>query len=94
MNALCRDCGALETAPHQSERCASCGSPTLFERELNGPRRLEHAIDAIRGRLGGGRSDLGARSPAQGWRLAAASDQIAPPIPTVIASDSEAISGR
>jgi hypothetical protein len=54
VNALCRDCGALETAPHQSERCASCGSPTLFERELNGPRRLEHAIDAIRGRLGGG----------------------------------------
>ena len=26
--------------------------PTLFERELDGPKRLEHAIDAIRGRLG------------------------------------------
>jgi DNA polymerase-4 len=26
--------------------------PTLFDRELDGPRRLEHAIDAIRGRLG------------------------------------------
>ncbi len=27
-------------------------APTLFDRELDGPRRLEHAIDAIRGRLG------------------------------------------
>ena len=26
--------------------------PTLFDRELDGPRRLEHAIDAIRGKLG------------------------------------------
>jgi DNA polymerase IV len=26
--------------------------PTLFDRELDGPRRLEYAIDAIRGRLG------------------------------------------
>jgi len=26
--------------------------PTLFDRELDGPRRLEHAIDAICGRLG------------------------------------------
>jgi DNA polymerase-4 len=26
--------------------------PTLFDRELDGPRRLEDAIDAIRGRLG------------------------------------------
>ena len=26
--------------------------PTLFDREHDGPRRLEHAIDAIRGRLG------------------------------------------
>jgi len=26
--------------------------PTLFDRDLDGPRRLEHAIDAIRGRLG------------------------------------------
>jgi DNA polymerase-4 len=26
--------------------------PTLFDRELDGPRRLEHAIDAIRRRLG------------------------------------------
>ena len=26
--------------------------PTLFDRELDGPRRLEGAIDAIRGRLG------------------------------------------
>ena len=25
--------------------------PTLFDGELDGPRRLEHAIDAIRGRL-------------------------------------------
>ncbi|HEX9534814.1 MAG TPA: DNA polymerase IV, partial [Stellaceae bacterium] len=25
--------------------------PTLFDRELDGPRRLEYAIDAIRGRL-------------------------------------------
>jgi hypothetical protein len=24
----------------------------LFDRDLDGPRRLEHAIDAIRGRLG------------------------------------------
>jgi DNA polymerase-4 len=26
--------------------------PTLFDGDLDGPRRLEHAIDAIRGRLG------------------------------------------
>ena len=26
--------------------------PTLFDRELDGPKRLEHAIDAIRGKLG------------------------------------------
>jgi DNA polymerase-4 len=26
--------------------------PTLFDRDLDGPRRLEHTIDAIRGRLG------------------------------------------
>jgi DNA polymerase IV len=30
--------------------------PSLFEREFGAPRRLEHAIDEIRGKLGWGRS--------------------------------------
>jgi DNA polymerase-4 len=29
VNTLCRDCGALESAAHRSERCAGCGSPRL-----------------------------------------------------------------
>jgi DNA polymerase IV len=29
VNTLCRDCGALETAAHRSERCTACGSPRL-----------------------------------------------------------------
>jgi DNA polymerase-4 len=29
VSTLCRDCGALETAAQQSERCAACGSPRL-----------------------------------------------------------------
>jgi hypothetical protein len=38
--------------------------PTLFDRELDGPRRLEHAIDAIRGRLGEEAVRFGTRPPA------------------------------
>jgi DNA polymerase IV len=33
--------------------------PTLFEGELDGPRRLEQAIDQIRGRLGDGSVQFG-----------------------------------
>jgi DNA polymerase IV len=29
VNALCRDCGALETAGSRTERCDACGSPRL-----------------------------------------------------------------
>jgi len=29
VKTLCRDCGALETAAHRSERCDACGSPRL-----------------------------------------------------------------
>jgi DNA polymerase IV len=29
VSTLCRDCGALETAAHRSERCTACGSPRL-----------------------------------------------------------------
>jgi DNA polymerase-4 len=36
MSTLCRDCGVLETAAQQSERCAACGSPRLvFHAELD-----------------------------------------------------------
>jgi len=37
--------------------------PTLFDRELDGPRRLEHAIDAIRDRLGEGSVRFGRTLP-------------------------------
>jgi DNA polymerase-4 len=37
--------------------------PTLFDRELDGPRRLEHAIDAIRRRLGEGSVQFGRTLP-------------------------------
>ena len=37
--------------------------PTLFERELDGPKRLEHAIDAIRGKLGEGSVRFGRTLP-------------------------------
>jgi DNA polymerase IV len=33
--------------------------PSLFERQLDSPRRLEQAIDAIRGKLGEGSVRLG-----------------------------------
>jgi hypothetical protein len=32
--------------------CRTVDPPTLFDRELDNPRRLEHAIDTTRGRLG------------------------------------------
>jgi len=37
--------------------------PTLFDRELDGSRRLEHAIDAIRDRLGEGSVRFGRTLP-------------------------------
>ena len=37
--------------------------PTLFHRELDGPRRLEQAIDQIRGRLGDGSVQFGRALP-------------------------------
>ncbi len=40
--------------------------PTLFDRELDRPRRLEHAIDQIRGRLGEGSLRLGRGLPRDG----------------------------
>ena len=36
---------------------------TLFDRELDGPRRLEHAIDAIRDKLGEGSVGFGRTLP-------------------------------
>ncbi len=33
-------------------KSSAADPPTLFDREIKGPKRLEHAIDAIRGRLG------------------------------------------
>ena len=39
---------------------------TLFDRELDRPRRLEHAMDQIRGRLGGGSVRLGRDLPTAG----------------------------
>jgi DNA polymerase-4 len=48
--------------------------PTLFDRELGGSRRLEHAIDEIRGRLGDGSVQFGRDLPriALGTALRAA----------------------
>jgi DNA polymerase-4 len=40
--------------------------PTLFDRELDRPRRLERAVDQIRGRLGEGSVQLGRGMPAAG----------------------------
>jgi DNA polymerase-4 len=40
--------------------------PTLFDRELDRPRRLEHAMDQIRGRLGKGSVQLGRGMPTAG----------------------------
>ena len=40
--------------------------PTLFDRELDRPRWLEHAMDQIRGRLGGGSVRLGRDLPTAG----------------------------
>jgi DNA polymerase IV len=45
-------------ADHLSDSRAA-DPPTLFERQLDGPRRLEQAIDAIRGKLGEGSVRLG-----------------------------------
>jgi DNA polymerase-4 len=38
-------------AEHLSDRSAA-DPPTLFDRELDRPKRIEHALDQIRGRLG------------------------------------------
>ncbi len=43
--------------------------PTLFDRELDRPRRLEQAMDQIRGRLGEGSVRLGRDLPAAGVTL-------------------------
>jgi DNA polymerase IV len=40
--------------------------PTLFDRELDRSRRLEHAMDQIRGRLGEGSVQLGRGMPTAG----------------------------
>ena len=40
--------------------------PTLFDRELDRPRRLEHAMDQIRGRLGEGSVQSGRGMPTAG----------------------------
>jgi DNA polymerase-4 len=37
--------------------------PTLFDRELDGPRRLEQAIDQVRNRLGEGSVRFGRALP-------------------------------
>jgi DNA polymerase-4 len=42
--------------------------PILFEAELDGPRRLEQAIDEIRGRLGGDSVQFGRGLPRIGLR--------------------------
>jgi hypothetical protein len=45
-------------ADHLSDSRAA-DPPTLFERELDSPRRLEQAMDVIRGKLGEGSVRLG-----------------------------------
>jgi DNA polymerase-4 len=45
-----------------SDSCAA-DPPTLFERELDGPRRLEHAVDSIRSKLGEGSVTFGRTLP-------------------------------
>jgi DNA polymerase IV len=42
MSTLCRDCGALETAARQSERCAACGSPRLVHHTALGSLAVAH----------------------------------------------------
>ena len=42
MSTLCRDCGALETAAQQSERCAACGSPRLVHHTALGSLAVAH----------------------------------------------------
>ena len=42
MNTLCRDCGALGTAEHRSERCAGCGSPRLVRHAELGSLAVAH----------------------------------------------------
>jgi DNA polymerase IV len=50
-----------------SDSCAA-DPPTLFERELDGPARLEHAVDKIRGRLGAGSVRFGRDLPRNAHR--------------------------
>jgi DNA polymerase-4 len=42
VSTLCRDCGALETAAQQSERCAACGSPRLVRHTALGSLAVAH----------------------------------------------------
>jgi DNA polymerase-4 len=42
VNTLCRDCGALETAAHRSERCTGCGSPRLVRHAELGSLAVAH----------------------------------------------------
>ena len=51
-------------ADNLSDSCAA-DPPTLFDRELDSPRRLEHAIDAIRNKLGEGSVTFGRTLPHQ-----------------------------
>jgi DNA polymerase IV len=49
-------------ADNLSDSCAA-DPPTLFDRELDGPGRLEHAVDAIRNKLGEGSVTFGRTLP-------------------------------
>jgi DNA polymerase IV len=62
-------------ADHLSDSGAA-DPPTLFDREIDGPKRLEHAIDDIRGRLGEGSVGFGRDLPPVG---AKALHPLAPP---------------
>jgi len=42
VSTLCRDCGALETAVQQRERCAACGSPRLVHHTALGSLAVAH----------------------------------------------------
>jgi len=42
VKTLCRECGALETAAHRSERCAACGSPRLVHHAELGSLAVAH----------------------------------------------------
>ncbi len=55
VSALCRDYGALDTAAHQTERPAACGSPRLVCHAELGSLAVAHVVQGIGGLPGCGR---------------------------------------